>query len=59
MNLYIDMPMKDWYYPMMDADIGQIFVSMCGFFTTTFTLAIDDDNIVDLIAHELIKIINE
>ena len=56
MNLYIDMPMKDWENPLDNADIGQLFLSMCGFFSTTMTLVIDNDHVVDLIANELITV---
>lgn len=54
--MYIDTPMKSWNDPLADADIGGVFLSMCGFFTTTLTLSIENETVVDMLISALTKL---
>ena len=61
MNMYIDVPMKDWLegFKAQDDNVPQIFLSFCGVFSTMLTLLIDNDATVDLLAEAFIELLKK
>ena len=61
MQMYIDLPMRDWLQGLkaQDDNIPQIFLSFCGVFSTTLTLLVDDDGTVDLLADAFIELLKK
>ena len=61
MNMYIDVPMKDWLqgFKEHEESLPEIFLSFCGVFSTMLTLLIDNDATVDLLAEAFIELLKK